>query len=186
LFKRSWFRFYDEQPPDGTSLQSWDLAFKGHSTSDYVVGLQAVRVGADIYVIDRAKGQWDFNETCRQVIALHRRHPGTHTTLIEEAANGPAIINALGRHVPGIIGVTPEGGKVARAQAAQPLLEAGNIWLPNPRPHGRLIPERDWVDDFVDQCCAFPQGAHDDDVDALTQLVARCLQPEEPSYEATW
>ena len=50
---------------------------------------------------------------------------------IEEAANGHAIIDALGRQVPGIIGVTPEGGKVARAHAAQPSVEAGNIWLPN-------------------------------------------------------
>ena len=128
------------------------------------------------------KGQWAFNETYQRVLALYRQYPQTGMILIEEAANGPAIINVLSREVPGVIGVTPEGGKYARAQAAQPMIEAGNVWLPNPRPHGRLILGREWVDDFMDQCCAFPTGAHDDDIDAFSQLVARCLQPEPPTF----
>jgi predicted phage terminase large subunit-like protein len=180
LFRREWFKFYDERPPvdSDTWLQSWDMTFKDSPSSDYVVGLQAATQGADIYVIDRRKGQWGFSETCRQVLDLHRQYPQTETILIEDAANGPAIINTLGRHVAGIIGVTPEGGKYARAQAASPLVEAGNVWLPNPRPYGRLLPERAWVDDFVHACCVFPRGAHDDDVDALSQLIARCVRHE--------
>jgi predicted phage terminase large subunit-like protein len=150
-----------------------------------VVGLQAARLGADLYLIDRVTGQWAFTETCRQVLQLCQRYPQTRTILIEEAANGPAIMNVLGRQVPGIIPVTPEGGKYARAQAAQPIVEAGNVWLPNPRPQGRLLPERAWVDEFLHQMCVFPTGAHDDDVDAFSQLVARCLQPE-PCGWVTW
>jgi predicted phage terminase large subunit-like protein len=130
-------------------------------------------------------GQWAFHETCRQVLDLRQRYPLTDAILIEDAANGPAIINVLGRQVPGIIGVTPEGGKYARAQAASPSVEAGNVWLPNPRPHGRLLPERAWVDDFIHECCVFPTGAHDDDVDAFSQLVARCVQPELCNF-LTW
>ncbi len=185
LFERRWFKFYEELPPVRTWLQSWDMTFKDSASSDYVVGLQAARKGADIYLVDRVKGQWAFTETCHQVVALQRRYPKTHRILIEATANGPAIINALGRKVAGIIGVTPEGGKYARAQAAQPTVEAGNVWLPNPRPHGTLIPERAWVDDFLHQLCVFPTGTHDDDVDAFSQLVARCLQPERLS-RATW
>jgi predicted phage terminase large subunit-like protein len=185
LFHPEWFQFYDELPRVDTWLQSWDMTFKDSPSSDYVVGLQAARQGADIYLIDRRKGQWAFNETCRQVLELRRRYPETTATLIEDAANGPAIINVLGRQVSGIIGVTPEGGKYARAQAASPIVEAGNVWLPNPRPHGRLVPDRAWVDEFIHECCMFPTGAHDDDVDAFTQLVARCLQPE-PCTWVTW
>lgn len=175
LFHRHWFKFYDELPRVESWLQSWDMTFKDSPSSDYVVGLQAARQGADIYLIDRRKGQWAFNETCRHVLELHQLYPQTTTILIEDAANGPAIINVLGRQVPGIIGVTPAGGKCARAQAASPVVEAGNVWLPNPRPHGRLVPERAWVDDFIHECCVFPRGAHDDDVDAFSQLVARCI-----------
>jgi predicted phage terminase large subunit-like protein len=176
LFHREWFKFYNELPPVETWLHSWDMTFKDSASSDYVVGFQAACQGADIYLIDRRKGQWAFTETCWQVLELRRRYPETEAILIEDAANGPAIINVLARQVPGIIGVTPEGGKYARAQAASPLVEAGNVWLPNPRPHGRLLPERAWVDEFLHECCVFPRGAHDDDVDAFTQLVARCVQ----------
>ena len=72
----------------------------------------------------------------------------------------------------------PDGGKYARAEAAAPMVEAGNVWLPDPRPHGRARPERAWVDDFLHQLCVFPTGAHDDDVDAFSQLIARCVRPE--------
>jgi predicted phage terminase large subunit-like protein len=177
LFKRGWVKFYDELPRVDAWLQSWDMTFKDSPSSDYVVGLQAARQGADLYLIDRVKGQWSFTQTCRQVLDLHRRYPQTRTLLIEEAANGAAIVNVLSRQVPGIVPVTPEGGKYARAQAAAPMMEAGNVWLPNPRPYGQLLAEHAWVDEFVDQLCAFPTGAHDDDVDALSQLIARCVQP---------
>ena len=63
-------------------------------------------------------------------------------------------------------------------------VEAGNVYLPNPRPHGRLLPERDWVEDFLHQLTVFPHGAHDDDVDAFTQLLVRWQRPR--CTEATW
>ena len=178
VFRREWFKFYDVLPEVSRWIQSWDMTFKDGPSCDYVVGITGARKGADIFLVDRVKGKWDFTESCRRVIALCQRYPRASTILIEEAANGAAIINALSRHVSGILGVKPDGGKLARAQAAQPLVEAGNVWLPNPRPLGQLIPEREWVDDFIHQCCVFPTGVHDDDVDAFTQLVVRWLQPE--------
>ena len=125
-----------------------------------------------------------FSESCRQVVRLRERYPKATRILIEDAANGPAIIDALKRQVSGIVPVTPEGGKVARAQAVQPLVEAGNVYLPNPRPHGRLVPARAWVDDFLYQFSVFPNGAHDDDVDAFTQLLVQWSKPR--YHKATW
>jgi predicted phage terminase large subunit-like protein len=69
--------------------------------------------------------------------------------------------------------VQPEGGKLARAQAVAPLVEGGNVYLPNPRPNGRLLPERACVEDFIEQLTMFPRAAHDDDVDAFTQLLVQ-------------
>jgi predicted phage terminase large subunit-like protein len=71
------------------------------------------------------------------------------------------------------------------SRTAKPIVEAGNVWLPNPRPHGRLVPGREWVEEFLDACCAFPQALHDDDVDAFTQLVARCVEPDDV-VSLTW
>ena len=181
IFERRWWRLYDDPPPRlDDYTQSWDMAFKGGPTNDYVVGLMAGRKGADIYLIDRVKGQWDFTRSCREVLAFRRRYPLTRATLIEDAANGPAIVNTLQSQMTGVIAVKPEGGKLARAQAVTPVVEAGNVYLPNPRPHGRLIPERAWVEDFLYQCTTFPTGAHDDDVDAFTQLVVRWQRPQPP------
>ena len=185
IFQRDWLRFYDELPSLPEVAQSWDMSFKDRPDNDYVVGLVAGRRDANIYLIDRVKGQWAFSESCRQVEALRRRYPASSTILIEDTANGPAIIDVLHQRVSGLIAVQPEGGKLARAQAAQPCVEAGNVYLPNPRPYGRLIPERAWVDDFLYQLTVFPNGAHDDDVDAFTQLVVRWQRPQLPTW-VTW
>jgi phage terminase large subunit-like protein len=90
--------------------------------------------------------------------------------LVEDAANGPAIVSALQKQIRGILAVTPEGGKLSRASAVQPQVEAGQVLLPRPRfPDGQRRLEYAWVEDFIEQCSIFPKGEHDDDVDALTQ-----------------
>jgi predicted phage terminase large subunit-like protein len=185
IFKRDWFKFYDPQtmPAANAYLQSWDLSFKGEASSDFVVGLMAARVGANIYLMDRRKGQWSFTETCKQIIELKRQYPDTSSILVEDAANAAAVVDTLSQMIPGIVPVKPQGSKQVRAQAASPTVEASNIWLPDPYVRSQLLTERAWVLDFIDQCCAFPRGAHDDDVDAFTQLVVRCrAETEEDTY----
>jgi predicted phage terminase large subunit-like protein len=103
------------------------------------------------------------------------KYPSTQAVLVEEAANGSAVVDLLKAAIPGLVAVHPEGGKEARAHAVQPLLEARQVFLPNPISlAGYLRPERAWVEDFVTTCEAFPKAAHDDDVDALTQLLVWC------------
>jgi predicted phage terminase large subunit-like protein len=72
----------------------------------------------------------------------------------------------IAHDIPGVLAVNPEGGKVARAAAVSPLIEAGNVYLPHPM----FMP---WVADFLEECAAFPNGAHDDQVDAMTQVLLR-------------
>jgi hypothetical protein len=92
IFKREWFQFYDTLPPATHFLQSWDLSFKGEASSDFVVGLMAARVGANIYLLDRVRGQWAFPETCKQIDVFTRRYPDTGAILVEDTANGPAVM----------------------------------------------------------------------------------------------
>jgi predicted phage terminase large subunit-like protein len=174
LFKRDWWRFYDVLPPLQRFAQSWDLAFKGGETSDYVVGLFAGQKGADVYLIDRYKARASFQQTCAAIVAMRRRHPHTGAIWVEDAANGPAVIDALKSQVRGLIPVNPAGGKYARASACEPRVEAGNVYLPRPTtPEGTPIAERAWVHDFIEQLAVFPKGEHDDDVDAFTQLLVQ-------------
>jgi predicted phage terminase large subunit-like protein len=126
----------------------------------------------------------DCPATVKAVRELSSRRPGAIAKLIEDKANGSAVIQMLSRELPGILPVNPEGGKVARAAAVSPLIEAGNIYLPHPD----YAP---WVNDFIEECAAFPNGAHDDQVDAMTQALLRwnMLQTElvvvrwEPQYQ---
>ncbi|PMC72330.1 hypothetical protein CJ196_10505, partial [Bifidobacterium breve] len=72
--------------------------------------------------------------------------------------------------LPGLIPVNPQGGKEARANAITPLIEAGNVHLPD----RSLAP---WIEPLLEELAAFPNGAHDDQVDALTQALNQIYLP---------
>jgi predicted phage terminase large subunit-like protein len=174
LFKRDWWRYYDELPPLDRYAQSWDLAFKDGDANDYVVGFVAGQRGGDIYLIDRFKAHASFQRTVEAIQRFAARYPQTGAIYIEDKANGPAVIDVLRHTVAGLIAVNPAGGKFSRASAAEPRVEAGNIYLPRPTtPAGVRLPQRAWVDDFIEQLAIFPRGQHDDDVDAFTQLLVQ-------------
>ena len=85
--------------------------------------------------------------------------------LIEEAANGAAIIQRLKRqNLPvTIVPVKPEGGKLSRSMAAQPEVEAGNCYLPKTAP---------WLADFKNQLALGVEvAANDDMIDAWSQAI---------------
>jgi predicted phage terminase large subunit-like protein len=145
-------------------VQSWDCTFKNLETSDYIVGQVWGRRAPAFLLLDQVRGRMDFPETVSAVRRLSSRWTGTVAKLIEDKANGSAVIQMMAHEIPGILPVNPEGGKVARAAAVSPLVEAGNIFLPHPQ-------RAPWVNDFIEECAAFPNGAHDDQVDAMTQAL---------------
>jgi predicted phage terminase large subunit-like protein len=171
-----WHRYFD-RPVDAPyqveeQIQSWDCAFKDLDTSDYVVGQAWARVGSSFLLADQVRARMDCPGTLKAVRELSRKWPRTYAKLIEDKANGSAVIQMLGRELPGLLPVNPEGGKSARAAAVSPLIEAGNVYLPHPL----CAP---WVNDFIEECAAFPNGAHDDQ-DAMTQALIRWNQlPDE-------
>jgi predicted phage terminase large subunit-like protein len=172
MFKREWWQYWEKLPTRLEIVQSWDLSFKDGDNHDYVVGLVAARAGAHVYLLDRFKARASFVDTCHAIKRMVAKWPDTRAVLIEDAANGPAVINALHKEIRGILPVTPEGGKLSRASAVQPQIEAGQVFLPRPRfADGQMQSEYAWVEDFIEVCTTFPRGDHDDDVDALTQLL---------------
>lgn len=165
IFKREWWQFYERAPRKfDRMIISWDLTFKGNDSNDYVVGQVWIKKGADKYLIEQIRGQMDFPETLQAVKNLARKYPQAKEILIEDKANGPAVISSIKREVSGIIPITPRGSKVARAQAITPQIESGNVFLPR---------NRTFVDDFIEECASFPTGAHDDIVDSLSQALDR-------------
>lgn len=146
--------------------QSWDCAFKASADNDNVAGQVWGCAGANKYLLDYSLDKMNITGTMDAIMGFTGRWPGAIEKLIEDTANGPAVIQLLTNRVAGLIPVSPEGGKLARAWSAQPEVESGNVYLPHPA----LYP---WVNQFVDNCAMFPNAAHDDDVDAFTQLMIR-------------
>lgn len=162
-FKREWWNYY-KVLPDGLYdfVQSWDCTFKDAQSSDYVVGQVWARKGSSRYLLDQVRGRMSFTETLRAIRSLSAKWPQAIRKLVEDKANGTAVIDVLRKEIPGLIPVEPEGGKIVRANAVTAVAEAGNIYLPNPS----IAP---WVHDFVEEHAVFPNGANDDQVDAQTQ-----------------
>jgi predicted phage terminase large subunit-like protein len=167
ILKRHWWKFYGEAPrPFSEVIQSWDCAFKDTRTSDFVVGQVWGRHGADKYLLDQVRGRMDCPATIQAVKRLSEKWPQAEAKLVEDKANGPAVIATLKHEIVGLIAVNPEGGKEVRAHAVSPQIEAGNVYLPDPT----IAP---WIGGFIDECAAFPNGAYDDQVDAMSQALVR-------------
>ena len=162
------FGRYREVPDTASQLQSWDMRFiASHTRGDFVVGQAWAYEGSRFYLLKVVRGRWSFGETLEQVRLLSEAYPRATLKLVEDKANGPAIVDVLRAELTGLALVAPDGGKEARANAVSPLIEAGNVYLPD-----ESLGEP-WVADFLAECAAFPLGKHDDQVDAMTQALHR-------------
>jgi len=191
LLKRMWWRFWigkDTSPApvttrlvDGTiyehpqvtlpdafddTIQSWDMTFKDTKGSDFVAGGVWGRQGANSYMLDLTHRRMDITATIQAVKDLSVKWPETYAKIIEDKANGPAVIGMLQGQISGLIAYDPKAGKEGRVNAVSPQIESGNVYLPHPT----IAP---WVLEMIDECAAFPNGAHDDMVDQMTQALLR-------------
>lgn len=147
-------------------FQSWDMSFKDKMASDPIAGHVWARKGVDAFFIDRMGGRRSFTKSLDEVRTMSRKHPKALLKLVEDKANGPAVISTLKSELGGFKAVEPEGDKVSRAWSVTPLFEGGNVWFPHPK----IAP---WVPKVVNQMIQFPFGSNDDDVDALTQALRK-------------
>lgn len=153
-----------------TVIFSWDMAFKDEDYHDWVVGQCWGVLGADRYLIDQVRGHWGFTETCQRVDNFTKRirdqYPKARLILVEDKANGTAVINVMRSKIGGLWPVTPEESKLSRAWSCEPLQRGGNLYIPAQS----VYP---WVREFVNECAAFRGGdsGHDDQVDSMTQAL---------------
>lgn len=182
LFRREWFtdeemggighRYRVDPLKLGRTMDelaiSIDCTFKKTATSDRVCLQVWGRKEVRKFLLDQVCERMSLAETCIKLVELAAKWPRAKAKLLEMAANGPAVKELLDKRVGGIVPVTPQGGKFARAQASAVSYEAGEVWLPAPE----VAP---WIGDFVERHVAFTgeEGGEDDEVDAESQLIAR-------------
>lgn len=164
IFKREHWKFYRALPTMDEVILSLDANFKEGEDNDYVALQVWGRRAADKFLMYRKKEQIGFSATTALLKSVAALYPSYAAILIEDKANGPAIIDTLGKTLRAVIAVNPEGGKVARAYAIQPEHEAGNLWLPDPE----IDPD---IETYLGELSSFPNVSHDDETDATTQAI---------------
>lgn len=169
-FKKAWFKHYVNPPEIFRIVISVDAAFKEEETNDQVSVQVWGDANPDFYLLENITNHMGFSATCEVIDMLIEKLPEAPTILIEDKANGSAIIETMMRKYPGVIAVNPLGGKLSRARAITGIAEAGNIHIPK---------YAAWKEDYLDELCAFPFGKYDDQVDATTQALNYLLGNEE-------
>lgn len=139
---------------------SVDCAFKDLKTCDYVaIGVVGVRKRKR-YLLNIVNAHLDMDATVKEVRAQRERYPAVSAVIVEDKANGPAVIQALKKDLTGIIEIEPQGGKVARVFAMAPEWQARDWYVDR---------NAAWAEPFVQQLTMFPTAAHDDMVDMTSQ-----------------
>lgn len=193
---RAWFVLAEDSElpsvPDH-AITSWDLKLKDREAGDYVVGQVWWRVGNASWLMGQLRGHYDHATTANAIALLAVRHPEAKRHIIEAAGSSDEVIPQLKKAIPGYevndemaarLGMNDqerrdvamvrrsgmghlqpepatEGSKAVRARAyITGPAEAGNVRMPMEAP---------FVGALLDELAAFPNGAHDDQVDAMSQ-----------------
>ena len=174
IFEKDNFKRWTLPPTPRMWVQSWDLKFSSEESGSMVVGQvwcsgTHQETGAlGYYLMYETRGWLSFRKTIEAIRETTLLFPQATAKLVENKANGPAVVSMLEQDIDGLILVNPDGGKAARAHAVSPLFDAGNVWVP-----ARKLPT--WTtsdpESVVEEFVSFPRGAYDDRVDAGTQAL---------------
>jgi predicted phage terminase large subunit-like protein len=169
-FKRNWFPVVDSAPYKARRVRYYDrAASEGHG--DFTVGILMAHADGVFYIEDMVRGQWSsgardaiIKETAERDAV---RYNHTVQTWVEQEPGSSgkdsalAIIRLLAGHSIRADKVT--GSKEVRADPFAAQAEAGNV---------RLV-RGPWNGAYLDELTSFPNGAHDDIVDASSGAFAK-------------
>lgn len=164
MIKWHWFGQYTVLPEarwPAMILQSWDTASKAGELNDYSVGITALVIQDIVYIVDVIRERLDYTSLKSRILQAKARWKA-QTILIEDKGSGTSLIQDLKRDRCHTITVKAESDKVVRMSACSARIEVGAVLLPS---------AASWLDDFRDEILAFPNGRHDDQADALSQLL---------------
>lgn len=162
IFKIEWWKYYTALPAFKRIIQSWDTAFKAGAENDFSVCTTWGETDTGYYLIDLYKKKVEYPDLKRAAINLYEIHK-PHSVLVEDKASGQTLLQELRREtiIP-IVAIKVDADKLSRANAITPIVESGRVYLPENAP---------WLLDFIHSLAAFPNAAHDDDVDSTTQAL---------------
>lgn len=163
IIKREWLLTYDKPPEGAAVFMSWDMTFKDGENTDFVAGLVFAKQAGKIYLLDGIRKHMGFVETIDTMRMMLKRWPNIYKVIIEDKANGPAIIDSLRHEFRNIHSFNPgRNSKEERLQKASTNIQNGELLLPKANP---------LADKLIYELIAFPNAANDDLVDATVQAI---------------
>jgi predicted phage terminase large subunit-like protein len=162
LFKRQNIQVIDTEPMIPW-VRSWDLAFTEKTTSDYTAGAKmGMTQDGTVVIADMVAGQMEWPDAVRCVSNTARLDGVAVRQGIEVVAAQVGVLQTLLRD-PLLVAHTFTPIEVHRDKLtrALPLVARSE--------QGKLaIVRGGWNQKFLDEICAFPEGLHDDQVDACS------------------
>lgn len=159
IIKSEWWQFFDDAPTMDYVFQSYDTAFKLGEMNDFTAGVTIGLRQGNYYILDYINKKVEFPDLLNLVKTKYEQWRPSFV-LIEDKGSGQSLIQQLKRdtNLP-IKDYKPQGDKVLRVNQIAPLFEQGKVFI------------RRGLNDIVNQFNDFPFGAHDDIVDAVTQVL---------------
>ena len=188
LFKPTSWKYFSRTKQLRESMEymqlSIDATFKNTEVSDYVAMELWGLKGRGVYLWKLINKRMGFVDTVGKIKSIAVDFPDIDELVIEDKANGSAIIDTLNytEGLPPVVAVNPKGGKYSRGQATAPFVESGAVHLPDDLDSEEEDeiewdgPDMDGITKFVSQHKSFPFGKHDDMVDSQTQGLSRILK----------
>lgn len=213
LFRDNWWKRYCRriggETEDGGTYSRIDIAdmeytclsvdatFKKTETSDRVAITLWGLSQKNAYLYKLINKRMGFTETVERIKRLCGEYPGIDQLIIEDKANGSAIIDTLKYTdgIPPIVAVNPLGGKYSRAQAVSPFIAGGSVYIPVDftESERREIEDDNHIETgygrFLYQMSHFPFAKNDDMVDSMSQALSRLIKivtGEDPAPEKRW
>ena len=174
MFQRQWFQIVNAIPAEMRQVRFWDLA--ATVGGDFTAGCKGGMKDGVYYVADMRR----IRGTPAQVEALVRQTAeldGRNVPVYIEQEPGSSGVNTIDHYqrrvLPGFIvyGVRSTGSKSERAAPMSSAAEVGNV---------RLL-RGTYIESLLAELELFPQGAHDDQVDALSGTFEKVTSGGGPS-----
>lgn len=172
VFKDEWWRYYTQEPALEYRVIYADTAMKTGQENDYSV-FQCWGKSKDgkAYMIDQVRGKWEAPQLRQQAIAFWSKHKANSNGVlrqmkVEDKVSGTGLIQQLKQEGIPIVGIQRDKDKVTRGYDAAPMVESGNVYLPESAP---------FISDFMHEVSNFPVGKHDDQVDPMMDAVQDML-----------
>ncbi len=158
--------YYDKLPTDNHIINvalSVDVAMSVSPTADYSVIIATAHTNTHTYVLDVMRGRFDSNALIAAIEVMSRRHPQS-VIFMDGAFQGVGLATLLQQKYNWyVVPCFSQHSKTDRLLSVLPLIEAGVVLFPR---------KAAWLDTFIDELLGFPDKRHDDQVDALSQVLA--------------